>query len=279
MPPKPGKHIFKTSSPFSETVWPKLTRVEKDNILDLLCSLLQPLGDYRRTHITPSKGKKRKRSSKRKQIQQKHQQPDISSPEVPDPVPPPPPPEIGSHVLIGLNSVTRHLEALAAQTTPSHLPGAVRKGSNDGEEDVDTEGNLKPKPRPLSIVILPLPYPPSSLAHAHIPTLIHLANLNITSTTEIPSSNPFLPSSKNPNPNPFAPSSLSPKTRLLVLPTATEPRLSTALHIPHVGALAIMDGAPGADALVKYVRENVGLTRCTWIDEAMRAEWKGVVVK
>lgn len=67
-------------------------------------------------------------------------------------------------------------------------------------------------------------------------------------------------------------------TRLLAVPPGVEPVIAEALHIPHVGALGILEGAPGADALVAYVREHVGLTRCTWIEEAMEPQWKGTKV-
>lgn len=40
-----------------------------------------------------------------------------------------------------------------------------------------------------------------------------------------------------------------------------------------------MEDAPGADALVAYVRENVDVTSCAWIDEAMAADWKGVKIE
>jgi ribonuclease P/MRP protein subunit POP3 len=39
-----------------------------------------------------------------------------------------------------------------------------------------------------------------------------------------------------------------------------------------------MEGAPGADALVAYVREQVEVTTCAWIDEAMKPEWKAVKI-
>ncbi|KAF2634100.1 hypothetical protein P280DRAFT_464155 [Massarina eburnea CBS 473.64] len=244
MPPKATKPIFKTSSPYAETHWPKPSTIVRDNILDLLCSLLQPLGDHRRQYMTPSKGRKRKRNSKTSP-QKKPSSTDVDIPDTP-----PPPPEIVSHILVGLNSVTRHLEALATQTAPSSL-----STTNSGGDRKEKEAKTCPL-RPISLVIIPHPHPPSSLPHAHIPALIHLANL------ETPS--PSIP--------PTA-------TRLIAVPPPAESLLSTALYIPSISALAILEDAPGANALVQYVREHVGVTECRWIDEAMAAEWKGVVVK
>ncbi|KAF2448328.1 hypothetical protein P171DRAFT_428423 [Karstenula rhodostoma CBS 690.94] len=227
---KATKPIFKTPRPYTETNWPTLTAVQKRDITALVCSLVQPLGDHRRTHIPPSKGKKRKREP------QKESNNDADS-SVPDTRPPPP--EIGNHILIGLNSVTRHLESLAAQTTP---PSALSRTKADASlQDASP-------PRPLTMVLIPHNHPPASLPHAHIPTLVHLSNMD--SQTEK-------------------------ATRLLAVPPGCEPAIAEALHIPHVGALGILEGAPGADALVAYVRENVDLTRCAWIDEAMGPEWKG----
>jgi ribonuclease P/MRP protein subunit POP3 len=198
-------------------------------------SLLQPLGDHRRTHIPPSKGKKRKRQSQRDSSKEA----DNGLHETP---PPPPPPEIGNHILIGLNSVTRHLESLAARTAPPSTPSHTKTHTS--------LANSSP-PRPLALVLIPHNHPPASLPHAHIPTLVHLSTVDSQSEKA---------------------------TRLLAVTPGCEPVIAEALHIPHVGALGILEGAPGADALVAYVRENVEITKCAWIDEAMGPEWKGVKI-
>jgi ribonuclease P/MRP protein subunit POP3 len=209
-------------------------------------SFLQPLGDHRRTHINPSKGKKRKRKSTQ-QPSLKSQSGDPSGESGVQDDLPPPPPETASHILIGLNSVSRHLEALAAQ----HAPASSVKSSGDEEKEPGKKIlDTKPSLQPLALVIIPHSHPPSSLPHTHIPTLIHLSNLNPSDTS----------------------------TRLITLPPTSEARLASALHIPHVGALAIKEGTPGANALVQYAREHVGLTECAWIDEAMRGEWKATKI-
>lgn len=195
----------------------------------------------------------------------------------------PPPPEIGRHILVGLNSVTRHLEALAARTAPPTVagapsnPGEKAKSSNEAPESEtaqkqeaqhghgDPENSSKEKDlRPLSMVLLTHPKPTLSPAHAHIPTLIHLSNLPQHSSPSVPSQ---------------PPPSLDSATRLVPLPTSTDGRLASQLHIPRVGALAIFEDAPGAKALEQYVREHVGVTECEWIGEALKAEWRGVNVK
>ncbi|KAF9691808.1 hypothetical protein EKO04_010460 [Ascochyta lentis] len=240
---KPSKPIFKTSSPFAETKWPSVSHEDEEMVTELLCNLLIPLGEHRKRHIQPSKGKKRKRDTK-PAADDNHQ---------------PSPPAIGSHILVGLNSVTRHLEALAARTAPPNLAIPESKASSTKDRtsaEAATKKQPEPTLRPLSTVILTHPRPSLSPSHAHIPTLLHLATFQ-------------------PNPGPHPP----PPTRLVALPTSTDARLASALHIPRVGALGIYDGAPGAKALEEYVRQHVGVTECLWIEEAMKPEWRGLNVK
>ncbi|EUC41232.1 hypothetical protein COCMIDRAFT_40560 [Bipolaris oryzae ATCC 44560] len=228
------KPVVKTASPFTETQWPELSHDDELVVLEMLSNLIAPLGDYRRTHMHPSKGKKRKRATTKPDQ-------DDSTTETP-----PPPPPIGNHLLIGLNSVTRHLEALAAKTAPSTTLVASAQQHVPGD-------NL----RPLSMVILTHPKPSLSPAHAHLPTLVHLSTLSPPSAT------------------PDAPLTA---TRLVPLPTLAESRLASSLHIPRVGALAIYADAPGARVLEDYVREHIGVTECKWVPEALSAEWRGMKV-
>jgi ribonuclease P/MRP protein subunit POP3 len=192
------------------------------------CSLVGPIGEHRKTHILPSKGRKRKRATNA----------------APDEPPKLPAPATASHVLVGLNSVTRHLETQAASTAP---PTAPINGTSIDEQDNPTQTDQRESatpPRILSIVILTHPQPSLSPSHAHIPTLLHLANL-----------------------------------RLVCLATSNDARLANTLHIPRVGAIGILEGAPGAKDLEEYVRKHVGSTECAWVDEALRSEWRGLNVQ
>jgi ribonuclease P/MRP protein subunit POP3 len=155
--------------------------------------------------------------------------------------------------------VTRHLEALAAKNAPSTAPVADQEFTQDDPEEKDApKGHPEEALRPLSMVVLTHPKPSISPAHAHLPTLVHLATLSPLSAT---------------------PSTPQTATRLIPFQTSAESRLASSLHIPRVGALAIYEGAPGAKTLEEYVREHIELTECKWIDEAMGAEWKGLNVK
>jgi ribonuclease P/MRP protein subunit POP3 len=210
-------------------------------------SLISPLGEHRRTHVQPSNGKKRKRKSKDEQKDS-----DMTDE-------PPPPPEISKHILVGINSVTRHLETLVARNAPATMPSAVlATETNDATMTTDTtkeKGDL----RPLSMVIITHPKPSASTAHAHLPTLVHL------STTKSPTEQDIAGQSH--------------VTRLIPLASSTDARIASDLHIPRVGALAIFADAPGARALNDFVREKVGVTSCPFIDEALAAKWKGINVK
>lgn len=204
-----------------------------------LDSLLLPLGDYRRAFIQPSKGKKRKRSSK----------------SAPEETPNPPAPALRSHLLIGLNSVTQLLEALAASSAPPTVPVKDTEGDIPLEGD-DMRKDAEAAPRPLSMVIVTHPQPSLSPSHAHIPTLLHLATLRSTRKVDVEE-----------------------PVRLIALATSNDARLAHALHIPRVGAIGLYEGAPGAKALEDYVRRHVGLTECLWVDEAMKPAWQGLNVQ
>ncbi|KFY02898.1 hypothetical protein O988_01824 [Pseudogymnoascus sp. VKM F-3808] len=112
MPPK-AKTMYELDSPYSDVVVPQLSPADQDTILDLLTSLLSPIGHYRTTHITPSKGKRNKKA-KRRQVKLGAAQPAPDTPSVLKP-------ELSAHILVGLNSTTRHLESQSRQACPQSL--------------------------------------------------------------------------------------------------------------------------------------------------------------
>ncbi|OCL12326.1 hypothetical protein AOQ84DRAFT_386208 [Glonium stellatum] len=220
---KGPKQVFKVDSPFTAATWPQITSKDHDIILDMLCNLLVLLGRHRQTHVVPSKGKKRKRA-----------------PSPGSSVPLPPVPTLSTHITIGLNSTTRHLESLAALSTPHSI-----QPDHDAPKPrppIDAAATAAPTPAHISLLILPHPSPPSSLPHAHFPLLTHLASL----------AHPSLPA-----------------TRVVLLSSAAETRLASSLHLPRVGALGIMEGAPGANMLVQYVRDQLGVVEVPWLREGM----------
>jgi ribonuclease P/MRP protein subunit POP3 len=197
---------------------------------------------------------------------------------------------------VGLNSITRHLEALAATNAPSTISKSKKPPTFESEKDQSTsqpkcsadlaackEQDASPatqstntSTKPVStlaqvpILILPTPTPQTSLAHSHFPTLLYLSSP--ASTADPKTSTPS--AHKDSSASHFTTSAQAP--RLILLPPSSENRLATALGIPRVGALAILDNAPGANTLIEYCREKVGTMECAWVEEGMRAEWNGV---
>jgi ribonuclease P/MRP protein subunit POP3 len=101
-----------------------LSSDDEADIVDHLSRLLEPIGNYRRDHIKPSKGKScRKRNRKRRLTQ--------DAPIVADSRPVPPTPDIFDHITLGLNTTVRHLESLSAISKPQ----SVGRASIDVSED------------------------------------------------------------------------------------------------------------------------------------------------
>ncbi|KFY17740.1 hypothetical protein V492_00408 [Pseudogymnoascus sp. VKM F-4246] len=145
MPPKP-KAMFELDSPYSVTVPPQLSAADQDTILNLLASFLSPIGHHRTTHITPSKGKRSKRT-KRRELKRGASQPAQDEPSVP-------PPELSSHILVGLNSITRHFDSQSRQACPPSL--GIQVPSSDSPR------------RHLAVVITTWPsIPPILTSHIH----------------------------------------------------------------------------------------------------------------
>lgn len=76
-------------------------------------SFLSPIGHDRTTHVTPSKGKRSKRA-RRKELRGGATRPAQDEAPVT-------PLELSSHILVGLNSITRHLEFQPRQACPPSL--------------------------------------------------------------------------------------------------------------------------------------------------------------
>ncbi|OJD36090.1 rna-processing protein [Diplodia corticola] len=238
---RPGKPVFKLDLPYTQPQWPQISTADHDIILEMLVNLLVPIGQHRSAHGTPSKGK---RSRKRK----RHGALSEAATSAP---PPPPPPDLIRHITVGINSTTRHLEQLAQaaggaqsdQMDPSKQSHAVAPG----------ETNAPPHPakslRHLSLIITL--QPPSSITTSHLPLLTQTASHGLASS----------------------------ETALLVpLKPVSESKLATALGLPRVGVIGIMDDAPGVEPLIKYARERVPTTDVPWLREALGGHYLPVNV-
>ncbi|KAF5983985.1 rnase subunit pop3 [Fusarium bulbicola] len=103
------KVVHQLDTPFSTVPWPSILTEDQDTILELLCDLLIPIGQYRRTQIKRSKGKRSSQKEKgAKKTAQASEQPPV-----------PPMPEIEASIDVGLNSITRNLQLCSQQETES----------------------------------------------------------------------------------------------------------------------------------------------------------------
>ncbi|KAI9737095.1 MAG: hypothetical protein M1834_000685 [Cirrosporium novae-zelandiae] len=142
------KTAFVLDNPYSNPQWPHLSPDISETILDLLCSLIEPIGHYRNEYINRSKGK---RSKKRKRDNGSGNE-DISKPSQPS---------LSSYLTIGFNSTIRQLETII-QNRPSNF-----------NEDLG-----EPSRSPfLAAVIVPLP-PTHSInpLYSSIPQFIYSAS-------------------------------------------------------------------------------------------------------
>ncbi|KAF5609703.1 rnase subunit pop3 [Fusarium pseudoanthophilum] len=107
-PPR-KKVVHQLDTPFSTVPWPSILIEDQDTILELLCDLLSPIGQYRQTQIKRSKGKRSSQKEKgAKKTAQASEQPPV-----------PPMPEIEASIDVGLNSITRNLQLYLQQETES----------------------------------------------------------------------------------------------------------------------------------------------------------------
>ncbi|KAI9864072.1 MAG: hypothetical protein M1813_003389 [Trichoglossum hirsutum] len=260
-----SKTIFSLDSPFSSVQWPEVPIEHQTTILDLLCSILSPIGRYRSSQIVPSNGK-RSRKRKKKEAQSVDPASDIKSSITSTPQQAginhsPPQPEISPYLTIGLNSTTRVLELLAQKSMPESLslyrslPSAsrataaksrTRGASTDGEPDVSRE----PTQEPL-VAVFVSGFSQPALLHAHLPLL------TVTASLSHPEKPPIV---------------------LVTLPKGAEVRLMSALGLPRVSVVGLSEGAPGSTVLVDFVRENVKPVDVKWlVDE--RNGWRGTEIR
>ncbi|KAL9623597.1 MAG: hypothetical protein Q9160_002053 [Pyrenula sp. 1 TL-2023] len=217
-------------------------------LLEMLCSLLEPLGTYRAQYIQPSDGKRKKRRQKRttKKVETTDQWTNAHVDRPPPSPPVPEPPDTSDHVLVGFNVLNRHLEALAAFTTPADPKPQT--------SEVQTDSQQAPKaPAPVAAIFYPTRDVSTLLTH-HLPFLCHLASFN--------------------QPN-------HPAIRLIPLstPRASE-MLSKALHLPRVSFVGILDdSSTPTNGLIEYCREKAIPVKLPWLDGLKRGQYEAVKVK
>ncbi|KAK3954186.1 hypothetical protein QBC32DRAFT_255986 [Pseudoneurospora amorphoporcata] len=148
------KIVHRLDTPFSAVEWPQISQEDQDAILELLCHLLSPLGQYRRAFVTPSKGKRKRKLAE--------QQGDAKTPQVP------PAPELAAHVDLGFSAISRNLQDLPALAA-SEKTDEAKRGEHD--EKVSSGG----KKAPYSIVFVARSGQ-SSAFNCHFPQMVAVAS-------------------------------------------------------------------------------------------------------
>ena len=90
------------------------------------------------------------------------------------------------------------------------------------------------------------------MLHAHLPLLIKAASLANLS---------------------------KPPIRLVSLPSKAEERLIAALKLRRVGVIGLLNEAPGADALVEFLRMTVSVVEVPWLQEATVGRYLPVEIR
>ncbi|KAI1854858.1 hypothetical protein JX265_002497 [Neoarthrinium moseri] len=146
---------FQLDTPYSSVDWPQVTAEDQDTILELLCSLLSPIGRHRTQHKQPSRGKGDKKRKRREA-------------EKPDAAPAPPPaPEISSYVDVGLSTITRNLQS------------SIAEGVDGAKTDADAS-----KTSLYSVIVVARSGQPNIL-HSHLPQIVAVASETHPSTEPI----------------------------------------------------------------------------------------------
>jgi ribonuclease P/MRP protein subunit POP3 len=208
-------------------------------------SLLSPIGSHRKLYGNSSKGK---RSKKRKRREAKTQNTTAMSEET---AAIPPVPELSSHILVGLSSISRHLENMCRgqspngnESEPAEMPAAFA---------IDNKGVIKDdavKAQNLAAVFVCRSSQPSVL-HAHLPQLMATASI---------ASLPL------------------PPMRLVQLPQGCETRLCSSLGLPRASFVGLLEDAPHSKPLLDFVRERVPIVEASWLKEVQSAKYRPVKI-
>ncbi|KAI9827938.1 MAG: hypothetical protein M1819_006881 [Sarea resinae] len=244
-----AKVVFNLDSPYS-VGWPIITDEDQGVILELLCRLLAPIGQHRANFISPSKGKRSKKRKRREaKIVSEGSEKAASSTTLASPQTPPAP-ELRSYLTIGFNDTTRHLEAMARRAIPCNLPPDSKQQDPSSPESKEISLPDHESTGPISVIFLSRSSQPSVL-YSHLPLLTAVA------------------SSQSPDGS---------VVRLVSLPKGAEVRLATALGLPRVGQVGLLEGAPHAGSLLDYVRQHVPVVEAPWLKDIATKEYLPVKI-
>ncbi|KAI4147511.1 MAG: hypothetical protein LQ340_005519 [Diploschistes diacapsis] len=186
---------------------------------------MMPIGDHRRKHLGPSRGK-RDRKSKRAKAKIAAVEQSAALPESK----PSPPPEILEGITVGYNSTHRALEALVQPV------GGIMQ-SNERTSGPVEAATIERTSRKLAAVFIDRSAQPKIMYH-HLPLLVSAASSRSEEEAAI---------------------------HLVPLPNGSEGKLANALNIPRVGLVGIYEEAYGAKPLLAAVRERVSVVGPSWL--------------
>lgn len=237
--------------------------LKQNGVLTSVLSLLSPIGQHRSNHVIPSKGK---RSKKRQREEEKKKE----EPEAGENPSIPPTPEISSFIIVGLNNITRSLEALSQKSKPTATTTS-REGPQ-GQPDPQSKSETNSKPLTVDPEVLETP---ADLPQRAPPATQHFAAIFVPRSSQPPILHAHLPqliataSFANPS---------LPATRLVQLPKGCDARLCDALGLQRVSFIGVLEGAPHSKALVEIVRENVAEIDVPWLREVRDEKYLSVKV-
>ncbi|OAA58637.1 hypothetical protein SPI_06710 [Niveomyces insectorum RCEF 264] len=282
------RKIAELDTPFSRVEWPSVSQEDQDTILELLCTLLAPLGQHRRDHSTPSRGKRSRRRARRSDKPTAVDDAAAGAAEAGaapatgaattatkagtaadnPPAVLPPAPELARFVDTGLACITRELARSASAT--SGPPPEVPAAGADGPPKPDTDPK-QPSSSPLPSPPPPPPPPPyaavfvvrsahPSAFYSHFPQMVAVASHAQPGSSTTPPS--------------AAPSSSSTPIYLVGFSRACEAQLSASLGIPRVSSVALRAGAPQAQGLLAFLQETVPPVDVRWWSEAQAGRYR-----
>ncbi|KAI2630711.1 hypothetical protein GGR54DRAFT_635318 [Hypoxylon sp. NC1633] len=156
---KKKRIVYQLDTPYSAVSWPVVTLEHQETILELLCTLLAPLGQHRSEHVPLSKGKRDKKRKRK------------ASASLPKDLPHPPAPGIKSYVDVGLTNVTRRLQEMT---------------SKDSDDEPNIEDRLPDQeaPAPYSAIFVARSGQPNAL-NGHLPQMVAVASKSHFARTPI----------------------------------------------------------------------------------------------
>ncbi|KAL2134737.1 hypothetical protein VTI74DRAFT_10979 [Chaetomium olivicolor] len=149
------KRIVHTlDTPYSAVEWPQISQDDQDAMLELLCHLLAPLGNHRRSFLTPSKGKRKR--TKMGATPEGSAGTDTA----------PPAPELAAHVDIGLSRISRRLQVMSGKDDARFSSSDASSRPQDAAYDTQF--------KPYSVIFVARSGQ-SSAFHCHFPQMVALA--------------------------------------------------------------------------------------------------------